>query len=61
MATNANEEKSEKVLDTVKNWSMGSKAMSREKFLATLDFVIEGLEEMRDEAEGWDFDREEEE
>lgn len=58
---NANEEKSEKVLDTVKNWSMGSKAMSREKFLATLDLVIEGLEEMRDEAEGWDFDREEEE
>ena len=54
------ETKVENLLKIVQNWSMGSRAMSRAKFTATLDLLLERLEEMRDEAEGWEFDIEDE-
>ena len=55
MAEDANESKAARVLESVKNWTMGSKPMGREQFQATLLFLIEGLEEMVDESDGWDF------
>ncbi len=56
----ANEVRAQKVLDLVKNWTLGSRPMSRAKFQATLELMIEGLEEMLDESDGWDFPEPEE-
>ena len=55
MVEDAHEARAQRVLAAVKNWTMGSRAMGREKFQATLLLVIEGLEEMIDESDGWDF------
>lgn len=51
----------QKVLDAVKNWSLGSKPLSREVFQNSVSLLIEGLEEMKDESDGWDFPEEDEE
>lgn len=59
MAEDANEARAQKVLDTVKNWTMGSRPMGREKFQATVQFLIEELEEMVDDSDGWDFPEDE--
>lgn len=56
----ASSERAQRVLDLVKDWTMGSRPMSRERFQATVALVIEGLEEMHDESDGWDFPEDEE-
>lgn len=59
MVEDANEAKAQKALELVMNWTMGSRPMSREKFQATVELVIEGLEGMLDESDGWDFPEDE--
>lgn len=55
MAEDANEMKAQRVLDGVKNWTMGSKPMGRDEFQATVRYLIEELDEMVDDSDGWDF------
>jgi hypothetical protein len=42
----------------VNNWRLGSRRMKREKWLATIEYLVECLEEMHAEDDGflWDED-----
>lgn len=53
-----NQRKVERVLAMVNNWRLGSRRMKREKWLATIEYLVECLEEMHAEDDGflWDDD-----
>lgn len=47
--------KVERILNAVNNWRLGSKPMSREKFLLTIQYLIERLEEVAEEEDGFEW------
>lgn len=54
----ANAQKVERILSAVNNWRLGSKPMSRDKFLLSVSYLIERLEEMAEEEDGFEWDDE---
>lgn len=51
----AYERKAHKVLELVNNWRMGSQPMERERFLATVRYALELLEEVAEEEDGFEW------
>jgi hypothetical protein len=49
----ANARKIERVLAMVNNWRLGSRRMKREKWIITIECLIEALEEMAAEEDGF--------
>jgi hypothetical protein len=48
-----NARKIERVLAMVNNWRLGSRRMKREKWIVTIECLIEALEEMAAEEDGF--------
>ncbi len=52
----ARERRVEKVLNAINNWRLGSRRMDRDTFLATVALLIDRLEAVVEEEDGFDWD-----
>lgn len=51
----ASERRVERILTSINNWRLGSRRMEREHFLATVQLLIERLEEVVEEEDGFEW------